>query len=110
MWIADEPVIFVKGDGTQIVGRIAIGTPSRASGGEMRCPVAIDGLWPSLPAIAGDSSLQALLLGIRFVGKMLTEFCDRGGKLFHPEALSDDGSIDSDYEIDMGALFGPLIR
>ena len=111
MWIAELPVVFVKVGGSRIVGRIAIGTPYRAPGGEARCPVAIDGLYSRLNDIAGDGNLQALLLAIRFVGNLLTDFCEKGGKLFHPSAVSDeDESLDPGYEIELSSFFGPLVR
>ena len=111
MWIAELPVVFVKGDGTRIAGRIAIGIPYRAPGGEARCPVAIDGLYSRLNDIAGDCELQSLLLAIRFVGNLLSDFCDKGGKLFHPSGVSaEDGSLDPGHEIELSSFFGPLVR
>ena len=55
--------------------------------------------------------MQSLFLSIRFVGNLLTDFCERGGKMFHPNGVSDeDGSLDPGHETELRSFFGPLVR
>src|SRR5689334_1996949 len=99
-WIAEEPVVFVRADGRRSAGRIAVAQPERADTGEARCAVILEGLETNLP-ISGESTLQALLLGLRFLGMRLHDFLSNGGRVLDPED-------DSDLQLDV--LFGPLLR
>ena len=49
--IAAEKLIFVHPDGTRTSGTIRIGKPYEVSGGEARCPVAMEGLHDDLSDI-----------------------------------------------------------
>lgn len=101
-WIAEQRVVLVHPDGRRVPGRIAVGQPYVADGGESRCPVEIDGFdWGNVP-IAGESTLQALLLGVQFLGTTLHDFISRGGRVLDPE--------DDDSDVPLEALFGPLLR
>jgi hypothetical protein len=107
MWIAEERVVFVDAHGTRTEGRIAVGTPYRAEGGEMRCPISLEGFDPPGQDIAGESSLQALLLAIRFAGRRIHSFREGGGRIVYPTDV-DGTDIDVDFAIE--SYFGPLIR
>ncbi|MFO0736429.1 MAG: hypothetical protein U0270_11130 [Labilithrix sp.] len=109
MWIAEQPVIFVQPNGSRREGRIAFGTPYRAPEGECRCPVALDGLDSRGPDIAGDSTLQALLLAVRFAAARLSSFREQGGRLFYPTTSGGDQGDDPGEEMDLGPLFGTLM-
>jgi hypothetical protein len=106
MWIAEEPVVFVHPNGSRREGRIAFGMPYQAEGGETRCPVALDGMDSRGPDIAGESSLQALLLAIRFAAQRISDFRERGGRIVYP-ATVDDPEPDADFAIE--AYFGGLL-
>jgi hypothetical protein len=99
-WIAEEHVVFVRPDGRRTTGRIAVGHPEKTGTGEARCTVTLDGLEQTSP-IFGESTLQALLLGVRFLGMRLHDFQSKGGRVLH-------AADDSDVELD--ELFGSLLR
>lgn len=99
-WIAEEPVVFLRPDGQRIAGRIVVGQPERVETGEARCAVLLEGLEQTLP-IHGESTLQALLLGVRFLGMRLHDFRSKGGRIVDPE---------DDSDVELEALFGPLLR
>lgn len=101
MWIAEEQVVFVTASGDRIPGRIAIGKPEHVTPEEVHCPIALDGLYPRVGPIIGASSVQALLLAVRFLGTILHGFTSRGGRVVDP-------ADDSDMAIE--ASFGPLLR
>jgi uncharacterized protein DUF6968 len=61
---------------------LKIGRPYRASTGEWRCPMALDGLQERLPDAAGEDSLQSLCLALRLLMSQLEGFVGRGGQLF----------------------------
>jgi hypothetical protein len=107
-WIAEENVVFVQADGARIAGRIAVAAPVvRAQ--DCACEVVMEGLERS-HTIFGDSTLQALLLGVRFLGMRLHDHLSRGLKV----ELGGDGSADASDEDSAGdviaVLFGPLLR
>ena len=80
-WIAEHAVVFVYPDGT-----IAIGAPEVVSTGEARCAVVFEG---RELAISGSTTLQALVLAIRFVELRLRDFVAKGGRVLDPADDSD---------------------
>lgn len=102
-WMAEERVVFVFPDGTRHDGRIGVGLPVQRDE-DAQCPVVLEGLEPTR-SIYGDTTLQALLLGIRFLGMRLNDFLSRGGRVLYPE-----GANEGDVDVVLDALFGPLLR
>jgi len=100
-WIAEERVTFVHPDGRREAGRIAVGLPELDDDGVARCPVVAEGCYPRLHPMAGDGTLQALLLGVRLLGTLLHVFKERGGRVL---------AADEDEELPLDAFFGPLLR
>ena len=100
-WIAEENVVFLHSDGRRNVGRIAVGSPVQVDAGEAHCGVALDGFHSPPGPIIGASTLQALLLAVRFLGTRLHDFVAKGGRVLHP---------DDDSEVPLDALFGALLR
>lgn len=98
-------MVVVHPDGRRVPGHIAVGQPYTLVGGdpagsdESHCPVEIDSL--DSHAIIGGGSLQALLLGVRFLGTTLHAFVSRGGRVLDAE----DGT-----DVPLDALFGPMLR
>jgi hypothetical protein len=99
-WIAEQPVVFLYGDSRRS-GRIAIGLPVQINPTEARCSVLLDGLDVHPIGIVGMSSLQALLLSVRFLGMRLHDFLSKGGRVLDPG----DGS-----ETALDGLFGPMLQ
>jgi hypothetical protein len=100
-WIAEEAVVFVDPSGQRSNGRIAVGLPAQISDVEARCPIALDGLeHTGMGPISGSSTLQALLLAIRFLGMRLQDHLSRGYRVVHPEDESD---------VPLVAFFGRLL-
>ena len=93
-------------DGRRVHGHIAVGQPYTLAGGdpagsyECHCPVEIDGIHSREHPIIGGGTLQALLLGVRFLGTMLHDFTSRGGRVLDPE---------DDSDVPLAALFGPML-
>jgi hypothetical protein len=108
-WIAEEKVVFVQTDGARIAGRIAIAAPVvRAQ--DCACEVVMEGLERN-HTIFGDSTLQALLLGVRFLGMRLHDHLSRGLKVELVGDGSDAEATDENSAEDVIAvLFGPLLR
>jgi hypothetical protein len=69
------------------------------------CPIALDGMEQCRP-IHGETTLQALLLAIRFLGMRLHDFLSRGGRVVY----ADDNAGGDDVEVALDALFGALPR
>ena len=99
-WIAEEPVVFVYADGRRNAGRIAVGLPEHVGADEARCSIALDGLERTRP-IHGATTLQALLLAIRFLGMRLHDFMLKGGRVVDPN---------EDTDVPLGAFLGTLLR
>ena len=105
-WMAEERVVFVFPDGTRRDGRIGVGLPVQREQ-DAQCPAVLEGFEPTRQ-IFGDTTLQALLLAIRFLGMRLHDFLSRGGRVLYPEGANDDD--DGDVDFALSALFGPLLR
>jgi hypothetical protein len=99
-WIAEEEVIFVSADGRRRHGRLGLGLPVKVDPAEARCLTMLDGLDPAPIGISGASTLQALLLGVRFLGFRLQDFLSKGGRVL-------DSTAETDVELE--ALFGPML-
>lgn len=83
--MAEEEVVFVHADGRRVAGRIAIGAPFKA-GRECAVEVSLQGVEPRLSTkIYGETTLQALMLGIRFMGYRLHDFLQKGGRILYGE-------------------------
>lgn len=100
-WIAEEKVVFLHSDGRRNAGRIAVASPVQIDAGEAHCGVALDGFHAVPGPIIGASTLQALLLAVRFLGMRLHDFVATGGRVLHP---------DDDSDVPLDALFGALLR
>lgn len=101
-WIAEEQVVFVHPNGDRRPGRIAVGQPYQGPE-NASCPIALDGLELCRP-IHGDNTLQALLLGIRFLGMRLHDFRSKGGRVIMYPGDEPDEDVDV-----LQAFFGPLL-
>lgn len=100
MWVSRLDVAFVRPDGSRTQGVIAVGRPFRNESGGASCPVRLEGLYPSLSDMTGQDELQALLLAVGLLERLLRAFVDEGGEVrFH------DGGRDASLPLD--AYFGP---
>jgi hypothetical protein len=100
-WIAEEHVIWAFPDGQRRKGRIAIGEPELAPGGETACAYALDGLEYVAGPLRGAGAMQALCSALRFVGWKLHAFLAAGGRVLHDD---EDGE-----EVSLESIFGPLL-
>ena len=107
-WIAEERVVFVQPNGTRVAGRIAVAAPVVREQ-DCACEVVMEGLERS-HTIFGDSTLQALLLGVRFLGMRLHDQMSRGLKVELAGDASDEDADESSAEDVIAVLFGPLLR
>jgi hypothetical protein len=102
-WVAEAKVVFVQPDKSRVAGRIAVAAPV-VRDADCACEVAMDGLERSF-MVYGESTLQALLLGVRFLVHRLHDHRSRGVRI---ERDGDDAdAVDEDV---LEVLFGPLLR
>ena len=107
-WIAELRVILVHPDGRREPGHIAVGKPyvlgddaDVAAPFESHCPIEITGFHSREQPIIGGGTLQALVLGVQFLGMMMHEFLTRGGRVLDP---------DDDSEVPLESIFGGLLK
>jgi hypothetical protein len=99
-WIANEHVVFVHATGDRVPGVIAVGLPVQVTATEARCAIALEGLEVINIQVGGTTTLQALLLGVRYLGTRLHDFVSRGGRVEDPVDGSDV----------LESTFGPLLQ
>ena len=102
-------MIFVQPDGTRVHGRIAVAAPVVREQ-DCACDVVMEGLERNY-TIFGDSTLQALLLGVRFLGMRLHDLQSRGVRVEldadeAAEEPTDEGAATANV---IAVLFGPLL-
>ncbi len=94
-WIAEEHVVFIEPDGSRTAGRIAVAQPVAVDDREASCGVVLERASSSkYTPTYGASTLQALLLGLRFLGYELHHFLERGGRVLDPDE-DQDVSLDA---------------
>ena len=107
-------MVFVLASGERIVGRIAVAAPVESELG-CACDVVLEGLERGT-TIYGATTLQALLLGVRFLGMRLHDHRSRGLRVELVDDAADDVADDGARADDTGdgdvvaTLFGPLLR
>jgi hypothetical protein len=79
--VASRKVKAVDSKGKVFDLGIIVGQPYQLSDREWACPVSLKGLY-KLGPIHGVESLQALMLALRLLKKLLEDFCEKGGSLF----------------------------
>ena len=99
VWIAEKSVVFVRPDGSRAPGRIAVAAPVQLEE-HAECWVHLDGLAQAL-RIYGDNTLQALMLGLHFLGYRLHDLISTGGRVLKDE---------EDTDVLLAAYFGPLLQ
>jgi hypothetical protein len=90
-------------DGRRLRATVAVGLPYHD--GQMRawrCPVRLDGLVSHLPDIAGEDSLQALLLALRVAHQQLAQAEARGARFLSVGKEPED----PDSGFDLKSYFG----
>ena len=98
--------MFVTANGARIAGRIAVAAPVVREQ-DCACDVVIEGLDESY-TIYGESTLQALLLAVQFLGSRLHDYQSRGVRF---EADDPDGDPEDNARHDIiTLLFGSLLR
>ena len=80
-WIAETTFLAQPPDAPPRPVTVRIGRPMALSPAEWACPVALEGLHDALPALRGADALQALTLAWQLVGRLLSAFVARGGRL-----------------------------
>src|SRR4051794_27955395 len=109
-WMAEEPVVYLRPDGTRHEGHIALGTPFRDVT-ECACEYSLRGMddfesrEDRRRLVRGDSTLQALLLAATLVGRLLEAFRERGGRVLYPPGKGGD-----DVDVPLEALLGNVLR
>jgi hypothetical protein len=110
-WIAEQEVTFVHPGGERIDGVIGIGMPFPGPP-NATCTYSLDGMYPHREPsrhIAGEDTLQALLLTVRFVGHQLQHFRSKGGRIVYRTEGPIDDDPEGDIDVPLDATFGPLL-
>jgi hypothetical protein len=103
--IASAEVDVLWPDGRRVRVSLGVGQPYKdTQAGAWQCPVRLDGLFPRLADIAGETSLQALLLALRLMHQQLAHVEAKGAKLLSPGEDVEDP--DSGFELK--SYFGGL--
>lgn len=84
------------GERLEITARI--GKPYQTSPQGLACPIRLDGLC-SLDKVYGANLLQALCLGTALLRSLLTNFIEKGGRLYYPY---------TDQDFDISATFSSV--
>jgi hypothetical protein len=98
--IADCPLRVVFADGRDVTTRLVVRQPRRIDDRESRCEFSIEGLFSDSYSIGGNDTLQALLLALRMMARLLADFERDGGKILFPEGVP----------FDLEPYFGGLLR
>lgn len=97
--IATHDFVLTLASGRTVSACVAVGMPELGADGVARCPVQIEGVDPIRHVLVGDTTLQALVLALRFVATLLRSLVDdRGGHL-----TNTDGS-----PLELDAIFAEL--
>jgi hypothetical protein len=98
--IAECPIRLVFPDGRDTPSRIVVRRPRVVDDRESRCAFTILGLTKEDFSIGGGDTLQALLLALRMMSRLLADFEQGGGKILFPEGVP----------FDLEPYFGGLLR
>lgn len=79
--IATTELTCIRPTGERLNCLVEIGKPYQAETGEWSCPLSLGELYPKLPDITGEDSLQALCLALSLARQLLTHFFDAGGRI-----------------------------
>lgn len=88
--IATLELLKISPDGERTPVNVHVGRPCRDEGGFWTCPVEISNININAADIAGDDSMQALCLGLRFAREMLHLVIERGSRLVDPQEGKED--------------------
>ena len=103
--IASAEVDVLWPDGRRVRVSLGVGQPYKDTQARAwQCPVRLDGLFPRLADIAGETSLQALLLALRLMHQQLAHVEAKGAKLFSPG----EDVQDPDSGFELKSYFGGL--
>jgi len=83
-FIAIQPILWRRPDGTEIMIEAKIGAPYRVDNQAWACPAALDGVDGRYPDIVGEGAIQALSLAIRLIGTRLGNMLADNAQLMHP--------------------------
>jgi hypothetical protein len=86
--IASTELDWISPDGTKKRIVAGVGMPFESDRCWL-CPVTLDGLHQELPSIAGEDSLQAIVLALAFINTRLRHLLEDGGRLAIPEVGGD---------------------
>ncbi len=92
--LASTQMVGIRPGGERLTITVRIGQPylSNSHPDTWSCPVSVEPLYSKLADIAGEDSLQALVLACSLAFTLLQDFKDKGGKL-----LNEDGE---DFPLD----------
>jgi hypothetical protein len=99
--VAEHRIAVLYPDGQLKPVRIWVGQPHPHPQGDFVCPIGADGLriWEGSTELFGVGSFHALLVGLGFLYRVLSQEVESGAILRWP---------DSEQVLDLRELFGPL--
>ena len=84
--VAERALVYVTQSGERTPFTLRLGTPYHDPRGNWACPVALDGLEGPILDIAGEDSLQSLMLAREFLHRYLAARCSDGSRVLDAEA------------------------
>jgi hypothetical protein len=79
--IVTTELTCVRRTGERLNCLVEIAKPYQAETGEWACPLSLGELYPRLPDVNGEDSLQALCLALSLARLLLTYFVEDGGRI-----------------------------
>jgi hypothetical protein len=99
--IATTELTCIRPTGERLDCLVEIGKPYQVETGEWACALSLGELYPGLPEVSGEDSLQALCLALSLTRQLLTHFIEDGGRISYIGT-----GPDSDF--DLGACFSRI--
>jgi hypothetical protein len=99
-YIANEEILWVRADGTEVLIQACVGIPYKSSSA-WACPAALIGVDERYPDVIGESSFQSLNLAMRLIRQRLGHLLDAGEVLTY----QNDGSEPWDQDT-LDVVFG----
>ena len=103
--IATTELTCIRPTGERLTCVVEIGKPYQAETGEWACPLSMGELYPGLPEVRGEDSLQALFLALSLTRQLLTYLIEAAGRVLYAGTDTDD---DSDCDFDLSACFSRI--
>jgi len=98
--IATTELTCIRPTGERFNCYVEIGKPYHRETGEWACHLSLGELYPRLPDVCGEDSLQTLCLALSLARQLLSHFAEGGGRVLIAGTELDSEETDCDFPID----------